>query len=916
MTQSQEISRIREVARIGQEMNDDLPRDLSTLFENLKDHIHLIFGNDHSLLLSVYQAQTKTLAVYQTEQGHVVYQPDYKFEGASRYVIENKKPLFIHQRTRDVLPFQVGHLEGTRLEESLIYVPLLLRGEVVGALSIQHPEPEVYTGEDLFILELLADYVALAIRNMRLFRNLSLLSETGQLLTQQFESAGALQAIVENIKQATLADIVVLYLYKQATESLVSPPYIAGTLSDPSTRSAMRPSRPDDIAWLMLMQKEAIFAEKSIQLYKQLRGEVPLVERQRFYQREKLRSTAAIPLQVEEKNVGVLFVNFRQPQNFDLSEKLLIEGLAHAAAIAVKNAQIFERLSERRIHELETLQKIDSALNQPEPDLNSVLETILRLAHARVAADYSAISVLHSNNYEQRFTFDTSVEKREPIFTKIATLPVIHNGLIGWVVEHKEIVRVDNVQRDQPWKDIYLKVHERTLSELDVPILDGDQVVGVINFESALEGAFREEDEQFLKTLAGQAGLAITKAQAYEREKRLAERFRLLYKAGEEMGNLTEPEDVSQAYEITLRLALELSQAPVVLRRYDEASQQLVLIVATRYRHSPPSQIISLNEENFHSWVAHHQRTLMTDDVFHYTADHARLLVDPTIRSLLIVPIKLPDRYYGNLELSSDIVGHFRDKDQEFFEGLAQQLASTISRLEITRKRQEAEIMGLVGQSTFEITHRLDQDLGLIGHKIQQINRDLERQRIESSPVTEKLDYIANAVTNVLKLGENLKTELRSGWGNEPAVSLPPHVLLDDALHAVSLPDAIDVQVKIEPHLSMVRVRQRLIVDALRDLITNAKDAMPEGGVLTLRAFTQGRSVAIEIRDTGMGIPREKHGKVFELFYSTKQRSSGFGLWSALFNARRHGGNLTVSSEEGKGATFTLLLPRSEGYTV
>lgn len=905
--------RYREVARIGQEINDDLSSDVATLFRKLKDYIGPILNANHALLLTVLQPETKTLEVYYAQQGQEIFNFAWPFEGASKYVIEQNTPLFIHQKSKEQLPFQIGSLEGTRSEECFIYVPLSLRGEPIGALSIQHPEPDAYTEDDRFILELLANHLAQAIRNVRLFKNLTLLSESGQLLTQQFESPGALQVIVENIKETTRADLIVLYPYNQTTGNLVAPPYIAGTLNAPDTHAIMLPTRSDDIAWLMLQEKEAIFARESIQLYTELRGNIRLVERQRFYQREGLSSTAAIPLFVEDKSVGVLFVNFRLPQRFDATQRLLIEGLAHAAAIAVKNTQSFERLSERRIHELETLQKIDNALNQPEPDLSSVLETILKVGHAEIAADHSAIVILFSD-LEQVFTFDTSLQTDEPIFTKSATPPTTENGLIAWAINHREVVRVDNVHH-QPWKDIYIQAHEQTLSELDVPILDSDQVIGAINFESARGAAFREEDVQFLKTLAGQAVLAIKKAQAYEREKRSAERFRLLYEAGEKLAKLSEREDELRAYQITLDLAQELSRAPVVvLRRYDEATQELTLVLATKYRHTPPSQVLRL-DNSFNGWVARNQKPLVADDIHNYT-EFSHRPADPTIRSLLITPIKVLDHYYGNLELSSDIVGHFRDNDKEFFAGLAQQLANTLYRLEITQKRQEAEIMSLVGQSTFEITHRLDQDLGLIGHKIQQINRELEQHQIGGSPVTEKLDYIANAVTNVLKLGENLKSELKSGWGNEPAISLPPKVLLEDALHAVALPDTVDVLMEIEPHLGLVRVRQRLIVDALRDLVTNAKDAMPHGGILTLRAFTQGRSVAIEVKDTGMGIPQEKHSKIFELFYSTKQRSSGFGLWSALFNAKRHGGNLIVSSEEGKGATFTLLLPRSEGYNV
>lgn len=906
--------RYREVARIGQEINHELS-DIKLLFEKLKSRIGTILDANHALLLAIYQPQAKTLEVYQAQQGNSIYYPAYEFAGASRYVIESKKHLFIRHMSKEAsnFDFQIENLEGTRPEESFIYVPLILRGDPVGAISIQHPEPDAYTEEDRFILELLANHIALAVRNARLFNNLRLLSETSQILTQQFEASNALQAIVEVIKKATRADVIVLYPYNRTTKSFVSPPSIAGMLRDPASQHTARPSRTDDIALLMLSQPAAIFARESFQLYTQLRGNIPLVERKRFYEREQLCSTAAIPLYVEEKAVGVLFINFRQPQLFDATQRLLIDGLAHAAAIAIKNARTFEQLNERRIHELEALQKIDSALNTPEPDLQSVLTTILKIGHKEVDADYS--SILLYNAQEQMLTCGASTGTHAMArVLENYSFPVSQTGIISWVIQHKKIARVDNVHQDLPWQTMYRDTIEGTVSELDVPMLDDGAVIGLLNFESARESAFGEEDAQFLKTLAGQAILAIKKAQAYEREKRFATRFRLLYEAGKELGKLTEPEDIQQAYEITLRLAQELSQSPVVIRRYNEASQELILAYTTWHRYSPPSHVLKLNQ-GFNGKVARERRTIVIDDVDRYPADEFPRPVDPTIHSLLITPIEFQERYYGNLELSHEAIDHFRDKDQEFFEGLAQQLASTLYRLEITQKRQEAEIMSLVGQSTFEITHRLKEDLGLVGHKTRQITSELERLQVNHSFFSERLEYIADAVANVLRLGDNLRNELKTGLESEQSTTLPPRVLLEEALHSVTLPRTIDVHFEIEPGLPQVRVRQQLIVDTLRNLITNAKEAMPEGGTLTLCASTSGRSIAIEIKDTGVGIPKEKHLKIFALFYSTKQRDSGFGLWSALVNARRHGGNLKVSSEEGKGATFTLLLPGAEGYT-
>ena len=116
---------------------------------------------------------------------------------------------------------------------------------------------------------------------------------------------------------------------------------------------------------------------------------------------------------------------------------------------------------------------------------------------------------------------------------------------------------------------------------------------------------------------------------------------------------------------------------------------------------------------------------------------------------------------------------------------------------------------------------------------------------------------------------------------------------------------------EIDDNVAAVRVIHSLVVDILRNLMTNAIDAMPEGGKITLKAHNAGRFVALEVIDTGAGIPQQSLSKIFDLFYSTKG-SSGFGLWSARTNALRNQGDLTVKSQEGRGTTFTLLLPGAE----
>ena len=111
-------------------------------------------------------------------------------------------------------------MSGTRERESVIFVPLVLRGVSLGALSIQHPEPNVYNKEDRFILELLGNHIALALYNMRLYDSLYSLNETGQFLTQQINSAQVLQETVDKIWRGTEADSVILYPYDSPSAAL------------------------------------------------------------------------------------------------------------------------------------------------------------------------------------------------------------------------------------------------------------------------------------------------------------------------------------------------------------------------------------------------------------------------------------------------------------------------------------------------------------------------------------------------------------------------------------------------------------------------------------------------------------------------------------------------------------------------
>lgn len=987
------LLRYRAVAEIGQEINQELAT-LDQLFQKLKSKVLSILDSGYAFLLAAYEPQTNTFDIYLEDKGHTIHQESTVLNGACLYVIKTLRPQFIRELSKEAehLSFRLNHIAGTGTMESFIFVPLLLRGTALGVLSIQHPLPNAYNEEDQSILQLLASHIALALTNMRLYSNMQQLNETGQFLTQQLDS----KSVLEEIRNTTKADSVVLYPY-EPIQQVMLPPYAVGLLKPP-------PSQPlstdwPDIAKLILQHTEPIFGKKSSSIYALFYGNEDL-RYGSFQERENIQSTAAIPLHVGEQTFGVLFVNFCQPQRFDAPQKLFIESLAHYAAISIKNARALETLLQRRIDELETLQEIDLALNR-NLDLAHVLNTLLELACKRVSADRASILLYNSQEQlleakattgmytevnqasgmhltelavplrdgeevigvlnfestkdgafnqddkaflhtlagqavlaikkaqayerEKRFAeeaqvlnqisreitsqlnadhvFDLILEKAlELTHSKTGVLMLydperndlemvrergvledkkgrrhgLDEGIVGHVARSKQWLNVDPSQPS--WNKVYLHYIPGTRSELAVPMLEGETIRGVLNIESDSPNNFGEGDVRLLLGLADLAVVALQNAERYDKAEREKRRFELLYQAGRELGKIGDLAQLEQAYDVTLHIAKQYTQSEVFIRRYDEDTEEFVLLAASQLPKAASQQQINM-----------------------------------------VIPIQFNDRYYGSLELSHREIVKFKDTDKDFFESLAHQLASTIYRLETAQARQEseqraraAEDVSWIGQSTLGLTHRLG-ILGLIAGYVDDIQKEMERRAINKPFIAKKLANIKDVVGKVLQLSVRLKQELAKS-GEEmisEQVIISPHLLIEDVYtHFKSwLPSTIQITMAVDEDVAEIQVSYDLVVDILHHLVQNAIEALSGNGSIILGLHNNGRFVVMEVTDTGPGIPQNEQSKIFGLFYSTK-KSSGFGLWSARRNAIKNYGELTVESQPGQGTTFRLSLPK------
>ncbi len=120
----------------------------------------------------------------------------------------------------------------------------------------------------------------------------------------------------------------------------------------------------------------------------------------------------------------------------------------------------------------------------------------------------------------------------------------------------------------------------------------------------------------------------------------------------------------------------------------------------------------------------------------------------------------------------------------------------------------------------------------------------------------------------------------------------------------------VDARVELDDALPAVQADPELLHRALSNLVLNALDAMPEGGIITLRTSATAENVRIEVCDTGSGLTREECQRLFTPYYTTKRHGTGLGLAIVQSVVSDHQGSISVESTPGKGTTFRIELPR------
>ena len=246
-----------------------------------------------------------------------------------------------------------------------------------------------------------------------------------------------------------------------------------------------------------------------------------------------------------------------------------------------------------------------------------------------------------------------------------------------------------------------------------------------------------------------------------------------------------------------------------------------------------------------------------------------------------------------------------RDRDQGAL------IRSQMEAIEAARARLvQSEKLAALGQLSATIAHEVRNPLAVIRSAAQSLGESVTPGDVESERacrfITAEIDRLTGVVGSLLAFAGPLRLDLRPIAVDElfdAALLLAGPDLTRERIHVVRPPVLAPVRVRADLDL----VRQVLV-----GLLVNAVEATGPEGSIALDVHDRGGTVAIEVADSGPGVPTDLRTRIFEPFFTTRARGTGLGLPIARQIVEAHGGTIEVGERRGGGARFTVTLPAAE----
>jgi signal transduction histidine kinase len=244
---------------------------------------------------------------------------------------------------------------------------------------------------------------------------------------------------------------------------------------------------------------------------------------------------------------------------------------------------------------------------------------------------------------------------------------------------------------------------------------------------------------------------------------------------------------------------------------------------------------------------------------------------------------------------------------QEKLEEHAKHLADLVE--ERTKKLKDAERLATIGETAGMVGHDIRNPLQSIIGEVY-----LAKDELKPLPDCEAKNSLKETMTIIeeqIEYINKIVTDLQDFA--KPLIPCMEEADLENIIKTVSstmeIPENVEFTYLLEQGFPKFKADTAYLKRTLINLFSNAVQAMPNGGKLTLQALRENCSVVITVEDTGVGIPEEFKSKMFQPLCTTKSKGQGFGLAVCKRLVEAMGGTVTFDSQEGKGTKFIIRLP-------
>jgi signal transduction histidine kinase/putative methionine-R-sulfoxide reductase with GAF domain len=822
-----------------------------------------------------------------------------------------------------------------------VAVPLLRDGDPIGVIAVARAVTGLFPERQIALLQTFADQAVIAIENVRLFdevqartrelsESLEQQTATSEVLSAISSSPGDLepvfQAMLENATRICEAKFGVMFYYQ---DGALRP---AAELNVPRPYSEfMRQRGPHQLAagstfeHVLRTNQAVCLADAAAE------GQFFSNNAAKF---GGARSYMAVPMLKEGEPIGAIAIYRDEVRPFSEKQVELVGHFAAQAVIAIENTRLLNELRESLQQQTATADVL-KVISRSTFDLQTVLDTLIESAVRLCEADMGSINRQQGDVYRQVANFGHSPALDK--FMETHPLELSRGTIVGRTVLESRTVHIADVQTDPEYTFLEAARIGGIHTMLGIPLLREGTPIGVIVLQRKAARPFTDKQIELATTFADQAVIAIENVRLFDvvqaRTEELSESLRQQTATAEVLKTISQSAfDLQRVLETLLENAVQICGAKHgMIFRYDGECCR----AAAAYN-APPGSLelwertpIRAGRGTTTGRALLECRPVQIPDVQadpEYDFPEAQKLMG--IRTVLAVPLLREGVPLGTIGLWKTEVAPFNDKQIELLTTFADQAVIAIQNVrlfdEIQDKNRQLQLASenksqFVSSMSHELRTPLNAIIGLTEMMVKNAARfGTEKAQEPLQRVNRAGTHLLGLINQVLDLSkiEAGKLEL-----NPQTVQVAP--LINDVIGTagqLAEQNKNRLVVDAQQNLGALTVDPMRLRQILLNLLSNACKFTKAGEVkLAARKVSNGSSfVEFAVSDTGIGMTAEQQAKLFEEFSqadaSTARRYGGTGLGLAITRklARMMGGDVTVTSEPGKGSVFTVRLPGGE----